>query len=369
MALIFDSRWRAIDSSGAPYSGALLYVYLHGTTTLADLFTDEELTTPQVNPVVSDASGRFPQIHAEPSTGLDIVEKTSGGVVITTYENVSPLSVESGSLLRTFAGARLKITSWDIGDGSTGVNLEAGDPSPDNTGGKLRIGGYNSTQADKLRLDAAATMVTGTLAVTGASTFTGAASFASSVTLADGSQLSNPNSLVSQTGRYYVADPILKGPNTGITITANQIYWLPFSRGLTADAIVFEVNTTSAGNARVGIYSANPTTGLPYQLIDGSNDISVSSAGVKVSIMGATHAITSRVWIGFVTNVTPALFGIDANIASNTHVDARPFGQSTFRTAVYGFYSTFTYAALPATAPAIAGDITQYVPILGLRAA
>jgi hypothetical protein len=48
------------DINGNPLIGALLTVYLGGTTTLAATFQDIGLTLPATNPLVADASGRIP---------------------------------------------------------------------------------------------------------------------------------------------------------------------------------------------------------------------------------------------------------------------------------------------------------------------
>ena len=54
---------RATDATGVPYSGALLYFYQTGTTTLASVYADSALTTPLSNPVVADGGGWFPAMY------------------------------------------------------------------------------------------------------------------------------------------------------------------------------------------------------------------------------------------------------------------------------------------------------------------
>ena len=336
MALIFDSRWRAIDSSGAPYSGALLYVYLHGTTTLADLFTESTLTTPLANPVEADSGGRFPQIHVAIGPLYDLVQKTSGGVTITTYESLSGVQADSGDLTRTFSGARLRASSGDIGDGDTGLVIEAGDPSPDNTGGKMRLGGYNGTLLDKMRIGATATAVEGTLDILGATTLH------STLTLADGSTVNPGGTAIKRTGAYYPPDTSLTFTTSGTAITANQIYWVPFGRSLAVDAIMVRIQSTVAGNCRIGLYTSNPTTGLPDSQIFGSSAIS-TSIGDKVAVMTSTYTISSRVWLAFVADAA-------AFLNNSIQDDHRHLGDGAS-----SLYSTFAYAALPVTAPAITG--------------
>lgn len=50
--------FQAIDSSGNPISGGLVYTYEAGTTTNKTAYTDEALTTPATNPIVLDSKGQ-----------------------------------------------------------------------------------------------------------------------------------------------------------------------------------------------------------------------------------------------------------------------------------------------------------------------
>lgn len=162
MALLYDARFRAIDSSGNPLVGATLTIYTANTTTPASIYTDAALSTPMSNPTVapyaSDAGGWFPQIFAAEGTQVDIILKNSGGSTVKTYEDVTFVGADSGDFERTVTGSgRFKIT------GSAGtVMLQAGDPDPDDTGGTLVIEGWAGTQLVTLTLDAATTNTTGT---------------------------------------------------------------------------------------------------------------------------------------------------------------------------------------------------------------
>ncbi|MCF4166325.1 hypothetical protein L2U69_11775 [Zavarzinia compransoris] len=50
------------DASGVPLAGAKLYFYASGTSTPKATFADSDMSTPNANPVVSDATGRFPSV-------------------------------------------------------------------------------------------------------------------------------------------------------------------------------------------------------------------------------------------------------------------------------------------------------------------
>ncbi|MEM7237406.1 MAG: hypothetical protein AAF501_06235, partial [Pseudomonadota bacterium] len=56
---------RALDANGAPISGAKMFVHEDGTTTQIQLYSDKALTTTVVQPLLSDAEGRFSQAFFE----------------------------------------------------------------------------------------------------------------------------------------------------------------------------------------------------------------------------------------------------------------------------------------------------------------
>lgn len=66
MANLFQlSLVRALDDNGDPINGALMNVYLVGTTTPAPVYSDNSGSTPLPNPVVSDADGLFPPVYLD----------------------------------------------------------------------------------------------------------------------------------------------------------------------------------------------------------------------------------------------------------------------------------------------------------------
>lgn len=162
MALIYDSRWRALDANGNPLSGATLTLYNAGTTTLANVFRDAALSSAMTNPTsgsdTSNADGWFPQVFASEGANFDIILKTSGGSTLASYLSVAAIGAQSGSLTRDFTNSRYSVS------GTSGiVSVEAGDPTGDNVGGKMRVGGWAGTQADDIELDGVLVNVTGRL--------------------------------------------------------------------------------------------------------------------------------------------------------------------------------------------------------------
>lgn len=98
----------------------------------------------------------FPQIFGVEGLGVDMILKTSAGVTLYTYDDVVFSGANTGTISRDFTNSRMLFS------GSGGIiSAEAGDPSPDDIGGKWRIGGWNGTQADLITLDAALSNTTG----------------------------------------------------------------------------------------------------------------------------------------------------------------------------------------------------------------
>jgi hypothetical protein len=141
---LFDARWRALDASANPLSGATLTVYNANTVVLTPLFSDVGLSVALANPVTADSAGRFGQIFAAEGTTVDLVLKDSGGSTVYSEDDVAFLGADTGTFSRTLAdNTRYKIS------GSGGVVLiEVGDPSPDNIGGTVTFQGWAGTQGD-----------------------------------------------------------------------------------------------------------------------------------------------------------------------------------------------------------------------------
>lgn len=160
MALLPEPRLRVTTAAGVPVSGGKLRLYDANTTNLTSVFTDAGLTTPLTNPIVAASDGYLPQFFAIEGTTVDGAFLTAADVEITGQAFVDAVFVgqNTGTIERDFTNSRLKMS------GAAGeVNFEAGDPSPDNVGGTLRLGGWAGTQGDALELDFAAINTTGTL--------------------------------------------------------------------------------------------------------------------------------------------------------------------------------------------------------------
>ncbi|HJR83455.1 MAG TPA: hypothetical protein VJ775_05965 [Sphingomicrobium sp.] len=187
MPLIYDSRYRALDSNSDPLVGATLTIYDANTLTLASVYRDAALSDAMTNPTsgadVSDSGGWFPQIFVAEGATFDITLKDSAGATVKTYVDVPALGSGSSAVTRDFGASRL----W-IGNRSGVVRFEGGDPAGDNVGGQVEIGGWNDTQADVITLDAVVVNVEGELTensypISGVVTNSGSFSAVASVTI------------------------------------------------------------------------------------------------------------------------------------------------------------------------------------------
>jgi hypothetical protein len=84
---IITSFDQQCDSNGDPISGAKVYVYNVGTTTLRSIYSNTGLTTAAANPIVCDSAGRHDMRYT--ATGsYKIVVKTSTDVTVYTRDNI-----------------------------------------------------------------------------------------------------------------------------------------------------------------------------------------------------------------------------------------------------------------------------------------
>lgn len=135
MTQLFTPRFQAEDANGVPYSGAKLYFYQSGTTTLITVYQDSAKATPHTNPVVADTSGTFPEIYVD-TDPFKYVLTTSAGVTLKTADAV-PL-VQTGSLDADLAAigllnttgllARTASNTWSLRTITAGTGLAISNP-------------------------------------------------------------------------------------------------------------------------------------------------------------------------------------------------------------------------------------------------
>lgn len=260
MAAVIDTGIRATDDTGAVYVGATLTVYTAGTTTPANIYRDAALTQAMTNPTSgadkSNSHGYFPQVFAAEGATFDAICKDANGVTLWSRVSVPSVGSDTGDITRDFgAGGRLTIT------GAAGViQVHAGPPSGDDTGGSLKLTGDGATQADLITLDAASVDTTGTLTENGkklrgvVATAAGASSGSASVIIA------LPNTPANC--RNYEVDLIdINGGGTGnITLTVstdNGVSYLAAGYYSTETSVTRSTGVTSGSNSAVNALLAS----------------------------------------------------------------------------------------------------------------
>ncbi len=93
---LIDPTFRAVDSLGAPISGAKLYVYEAGTSNPIDTYTTYALTvgTENANPVVSGATGLFPDMFCA-ADDYKVIYKDASDNTLDTWDNINISSTSS----------------------------------------------------------------------------------------------------------------------------------------------------------------------------------------------------------------------------------------------------------------------------------
>ena len=154
-ARFIDPVVQALDSAGVSIAGATLTFFTSGTTVLEATYSNEALTTPNSNPVVADAAGRFGNIFLSPvdykvqlkdADGVQIWERDPyQGAISTDSENVTYYNPASTDAVERTVESRLSdvMSVKDFGAVGDGVTddkdaiQDAFDALVDQGGGKL----------------------------------------------------------------------------------------------------------------------------------------------------------------------------------------------------------------------------------------
>lgn len=149
-------------------------------------------------------------------------------------------------------------------------------------------------------------------------------------------------------GRYYGFTTSYGAGTAGTTaIAADTLYAIPFyvSGPMTTATITLNVTATgTATNVHLGVYDADPATGLPRTLLADSGAQAVDTIGLKEPAL--VQALTPGVlyWLALVAN--------GAVTVTSLNPYPGPLGLSAATAVVPAaatIYRGFTYAALPAT--------------------
>lgn len=170
MAILLAPGFRTETTAGVIISGGRVRVYGANTTNLATLFSDAGLTVPLTNPVTANSAG-YPTSNGTTPTLIYLADGNYDVAVLgASGDNTEYLSLpdvpsygsDGATFSKDFTGSRVQMRN------SGGVlQIESGDPSGDNSGGKVRVGGWASTQGDEGTWDYAESTVTGNMQIDG----------------------------------------------------------------------------------------------------------------------------------------------------------------------------------------------------------
>ncbi|MES2714062.1 MAG: hypothetical protein V4653_20975, partial [Pseudomonadota bacterium] len=96
----YDPFPQIADANGAPYSGALLYFYVAGTSTPLATYSDAALTVPNTNPIVCNSAGRPGVDIFYDNASYRVVAKTAAGVTIWTADPINAVTAPASAGFR-----------------------------------------------------------------------------------------------------------------------------------------------------------------------------------------------------------------------------------------------------------------------------
>lgn len=151
-----------------------------------------------------------------------------------------------------------------------------------------------------------------------------------------------------------------------LTATANTTYYVPiFLPTVSIDriAVMSGASFTSAGNTRLGLYNASPTTGKPTTLVFDAGTVNVDANGTDYAIT-ISQSITAN-WYYLAVNRQGGTY----NINGQTFITGMNTVASTLTGATMKGYSEASITgALPATVGTLVVNTTRN-PIAGVRIA
>lgn len=271
----------ARDRYDALVSGAKLYIYENGTTTLASIYSDADLTVPAANPIVANASGQFPTrwiargTTDSPALYSLAITGPSGESIgnPSTFDNYSPSANEEASESAAAAAAALEQAETALSQTQLARNVaQAAADEAANENGLAQLAAQNAIAASLAAnyYPAAQSYVpqgaTGHGAITGGS---GGTNGTFSLAFTSGNFLVNP------TGTFTVSG----GAVTAITITGPGLY---IGASPTAPTLSFAASsglTSASASLTVGVLVQSGET----YWTDHASDVTMASLYLNVA--------------------------------------------------------------------------------------
>jgi hypothetical protein len=143
------------------------------------------------------------------------------------------------------------------------------------------------------------------------------------------------------------------------TVAANTLYAQPIGFGVQLiDTLALEC-TTATGNARMGLYAYNYTTGLPGALIVDGGAVALS---VAIKELTFTQKVVGDCWIASIFDAGPTM-RIGGSGSGGSDI-----GSADFQTVRKGIQVAQTYGALPDPFPAGA-VVSSSAPLMAVKRA
>ena len=148
-----------------------------------------------------------------------------------------------------------------------------------------------------------------------------------------------------------------------MTATAHRLYAVPLSRAVKASGIGVILHASVSGQMRAGIYSSDPDTGMPKDLlVQIAAAQSTATSGIVHMPFAADYSLLEHGWLAIVCSAA-AQFRIGT--ARLIGIGSQALDASAEQGGVYG---AFTYASLPSAFPAITGRVNAAVcPMMALK--
>lgn len=357
MALIVGIPNQALDANGAVMPFAEFHTFdADAPTTPKATYSDPGLTVEHTNPIVAGDDGYFPQAFAQEGQAFYFALTPENGdpdVAFQAYEQVWAVGGdETTAFERTFADARLRITSGEIEDGLDGVLIQAGRPAPLNVGGYLKEEGWAGTQLDKKITDAAVTEFTGDVEI-GGDIKVGEFENAVPVVLARGTQAATASFDLALPAGYGSYEIHVRNFITVSTSAVQLHARLSFDDGATYKSGTADYQSQGLSHSSGSAQGQVATSATDMNLTAVSNNMGTASGGADISVELFTGA----------SRETRTLTRLVAFVAGNGSISTTGLTSATTNNKAYGRATNIQLFAVAAVGGAATNMSCDYVLI------